>query len=129
MKRLRILCIVCLICGLAALSFAEVSKRNATITDIKGKVEVRTSMGSWEAAKAGMVLTGTLGAVLVKDIKSGIEFSIGSGFNDENRQEIWDNQKKYLGKIVKYKSQKCGEVEKPRFPVFLSFRDVRDMSD
>jgi len=57
MKRLRILCIVCLICGLAALSFAEVSKRNATITDIKGKVEVRTSMGSWEAAKAGMVLT------------------------------------------------------------------------
>ena len=57
MKTLRILCIVCLICASAALSSAEVSKRNATITDIKGNVEVRTSAGAQEAAKTGMVLT------------------------------------------------------------------------
>ena len=57
MKALRILCVIALICGLAGLSFAEVAKRTATITDLKGKVEIRTSSGSWEAAKVGMTLT------------------------------------------------------------------------
>jgi len=57
MKALRILCVIALICGLAGLSFAEVEKRTATITDIKGKVEVKVSSGSWEAAKVGMTLT------------------------------------------------------------------------
>jgi hypothetical protein len=57
MKTLRILCIICIISLSAALSSAEVSKRNATITDIKGNVEVRTAAGAQEAAKAGMVLT------------------------------------------------------------------------
>jgi len=79
------------------------------------------------SCKANLIPTDTLGKLLVKDIKSGIEFEIGTGFNDELRKEIWDNQKKYIGKLAKYKSFLIGVKEKPRFPVFLGIRDKRDM--
>jgi DNA ligase-1 len=77
--------------------------------------------------KEGMVGAGKLGALLVRDLKSGVEFGLGSGFDDAQRVEIWANQKKYKTEIVKYKFQPCGVKEKPRFPTFLGFRDRRDM--
>ena len=67
----------------------------------------------------------TLGALIVKDIKSGIEFNLGTGFDDTLRKEIWDNKSKYMGKIPTYQFQ--GIVDKPRFPSFKGFRDVRDI--
>jgi DNA ligase-1 len=79
------------------------------------------------SAMAGLVLAGTMGAFKVKDVKTGIEFGIGSGFTDEFRAEVWANQKKYIGKIVKYKSQEIGAKDAPRFPVFLSMRHPDDM--
>lgn len=70
----------------------------------------------------------TLGALVVKDIKTDIEFEIGTGFNDEKRQEIWDNQNEWMSKIVKYKHfAVSGVKEKPRFPVYLGVRDPEDM--
>jgi len=78
-------------------------------------------------AKAGKVKAGTLGALLVNDIKTGIQFQIGSGFDDAIRAEIWADQSKYYGKIIKYKFQAIGVKEAPRFPVFLGFRSQRDM--
>ena len=73
-----------------------------------------------------LVGTGTLGSLNVIDCKTGIEFSIGTGFDDELRQEIWNNQDKYRGAIVKYKFFNKGVKELPRFPVFLSFRSEVD---
>jgi DNA ligase-1 len=64
----------------------------------------------------------TLGKLIVKDVASGIEFGLGTGFDDSQRSQIWHNQSKYLGKIAKYKFQACGVKEKPRFPVFLGWR-------
>lgn len=77
--------------------------------------------------KDGFVPKGTLGAFNVRDLKTKIEFSIGTGLNDVLRDEIWKNKKAYIGKIIKYKSQKCGEKDLPRFPVFLGFRHKNDM--
>lgn len=79
------------------------------------------------SSKEGLIPTGTLGAITARDLKTGIEFSIGTGLDDACREEIWNNQKKYLGKIVKYKSFNIGVKEKPRFPVFLGWRDSSDM--
>lgn len=80
-------------------------------------------------AKAGMVPTGTLGGFSVKDIKTGAEFSIGSGLNDQLRKEFWDTKESLIGKIVKYKYQPIGVKEiVPRFPIFLGIRDASDMS-
>lgn len=74
-----------------------------------------------------MVKTGTLGALRVRDVKTQVEFKIGTGYDDALRQEIWDHQKKYSKLLVKYKSQESGSKDAPRFPVFIGFRDKNDL--
>ena len=77
--------------------------------------------------KENMIPMDTLGALVVKDIKSNIEFEIGTGFDDKLRGKIWAYRSDFMNAIVKYKSQEIGSKDKPRFPVFLGFRDERDM--
>ena len=78
-------------------------------------------------SKEGLIPMNTLGSIKVKDIISGIEFSIGSGFTEEQRKEIWNNKEKYINSIVKYKHQSHGAKELPRFPVFIGIRSPLDM--
>jgi DNA ligase-1 len=77
--------------------------------------------------KANMVPMGTMGALNVRDLKTKVEFSIGTGFDAKTRDVFWKDRKSVIGKIVKYKYFAGGSKEKPRFPVFLGFRDKRDM--
>jgi len=79
--------------------------------------------------KENMVPVGSLGAFQVRDLKTGVEFEIGTGLGLtlELRKEIWDNKDKYIGEIVKYKHQAQGQKDKPRFPVWLGFRAKEDM--
>jgi DNA ligase-1 len=69
-----------------------------------------------------------VGAVKVKDVKTGIEFEIGTGFDAAQREALWKDRDKIIGKMLTYKSQKIGTKEKPRFPVFKGWRDKRDIS-
>lgn len=78
-------------------------------------------------AKAGLRGKDTLGALVCVDLTSGIEFRIGTGMDDAEKQHVWDNQTKFKGKIVKYKSFKIGVKDAPRHPVFLGWRDKKDM--
>jgi len=77
--------------------------------------------------KDNLIPMNTLGSLVVKDIETGYEFGIGSGFTASQREEIWNNQNEYINKIVKYKHQLSGKKDAPRFPVFIGFRDVRDL--
>ncbi len=79
--------------------------------------------------KANMVPMGVLGALVVRDLKTKVEFSIGTGFDAALRKSLWQDCQKSLltKKIVKYKYFAGGSKDKPRFPVFLGFRDKRDM--
>lgn len=82
--------------------------------------------------KQNMVGMDTLGSIVCKDMKTGVTFSIGSGFNDALRKEIWNNRDSYMGKIVKYKYFAIGTVDAPRFPVFLGtieFVGIRHEND
>lgn len=80
----------------------------------------RTKRTSHKANKEGM---DTLGALMVKDLKTGVTFRIGTGFDDELRDKLWSMRKMDLiGKIVKYKHQPSGTLDKPRFPVYLGLR-------
>lgn len=82
----------------------------------------------------------TLGALIVRDIKTGVEFNIGSGFTDEDRRWWWD-QLINIGHvlsygnnggaiatitnpdvIVKYQYFPLGSKDKPRFPTYLGIR-------
>ncbi len=57
-----------------------------------------------------------------------VESDCGSGFTDAQRDEIWANQEKYLGKTVVIKYQEVSksknkDVASLRFPTFEHFRD------
>lgn len=80
---------------------------------------------SHQGNKVGMNM---LGALRVQDIHTGIEFEIGTGFSKQQRTELWcAHGQELYGKLVKYKYLPTGVKEKPRHPVFLGFRDERDM--
>ena len=70
----------------------------------------------------------TLGALVVQDIKSGVEFKIGTGYTQDMRGGLWANRDSLIGRIVKYKFFPGGIKEAPRFPVYLGFRHEDDMS-
>lgn len=74
-----------------------------------------------------LVPSGMLGALIVKDIATGVEFKIGTGMDHALRKEIWENRPAHLGRFVTYRFQPSGMKEKPRFPSFKGFRDPRDM--
>ena len=57
----------------------------------------------------------------------GIEFSIGSGFSQQDRLEYWKSKDSLMGRTVKYKHFPIGVKDKPRHPIFLGFRDSIDM--
>lgn len=75
--------------------------------------------------KENMVGRGDLGALIVKDLESGVEFSIGTGFDDALRAKLWVIRP--MGRIVKYKYFPSGSKDKPRFPVFMGFRHPSDL--
>lgn len=71
---------------------------------------------------AGMVPSGSLGALVVK--WRGIDFKIGGGpgLDLALRQKIWDSQEKYLGQRVTFKYLNLSEYGVPRHPGFKGFR-------
>lgn len=77
--------------------------------------------------KVGKEAKPLIGAIKVRDVKTGVEFDIGTGFTQQQRRKLWRGREYLVGKLVKYKYQPSGVKEKPRFPVFLGFRDVRDL--
>lgn len=77
---------------------------------------------------ANRLAKGTMGSLAVRDVHTGVEFSIGTGFDDSLRAAVWREPQSYIGRIVRYRCQKCGEKDKPRFPSFQGFRDPEDMT-
>ena len=78
--------------------------------------------------KENLIPVGALGSLLVRDIRTKIDFGVGTGFNEADREHLWKIRKSLIGKIIKYRYQPVGVKEAPRFPVFLSFRHGEDMS-
>ncbi len=77
-------------------------------------------------AKSGLVPGATLGALVVNHPTYG-EFKLGTGFDTDLRQFIWNNRPSIEGQLVKFKCQLEGAKDKPRFPVFLGFRHEDDL--
>ena len=72
-----------------------------------------------------LVGRGDLGALIV--MFNGVEFKIGTGFNDEDRAWFWANRDKLIGEFVKFKYFPVGIKDKPRHPVYLGLRDKIDL--
>jgi DNA ligase-1 len=92
-----------------------------------------------------LVPTKTMGALIVSDLKTGVVFNIGTGFDDATRDWWWNHPIRerssieimndlgmritftYPDIIVKYKHFAVGAKDKPRFPAYIGIRDKSDM--
>ena len=80
-------------------------------------------------SKCGMVADDTLGRFVVRGINNGfdgVEFRLGSGLNQAQRDCFWENKEKLVGKVIEYKYQNHGIKDAPRTPIFLRFRDAKE---
>jgi DNA ligase 1 len=93
---------------------------NAATKDAFGRTERSTH-------KENMRPAGVMGK-LVCELPNKVTFEIGTGFTAEERARYWKKRGNLIGKQVKFKHQPSGADEKPRFPVFLGFRDDWDVS-
>jgi DNA ligase 1 len=90
----------------------------------------RTKRSSHKENKTGK---GRMGALLVRDKKTNVEFQIGTGFTDADKEWWWnehlDRQRTggWKSKVVKYKYFPVGVKDLPRHPVYLGLRDPGDM--
>ena len=75
---------------------------------------------------------GTLGALLVK-YKDGNVVKVGSGFEKELRDDIWNNQKDWLGRIVEIQyfeeTENANGGKSLRFPVYKDYRTDKTEAD
>jgi DNA ligase-1 len=97
----------------------KMSNQNPEGEDAFGRMKRSSSL-------EGMIPMNTTGSLVVRNTEGQL-FSIGSGLNDELRNEIWSNKDAYIGKLVKYKYFPQGIKELPRHPVFISFRHSDDL--
>lgn len=86
----------------------------------------RTERSSHQANKTPL---DTAGALRVRDIVTGQEFNIGTGFTDIIAKDFWDNRETYVGQLVKYQHFAVGAKELPRFPSFKGMRDRIDLGE
>lgn len=73
-------------------------------------------------AKAGLVGKGTMGALVMRDIHTGVEFKIGTGFTASQRAAKWP-----IGSVHVYKHFPVGVKDKPRHPVYKGPRSKIDI--
>ena len=75
-------------------------------------------------------LRGELGGFIVKHVETGIEFRLGYNHvvGGVDRVSLWQQRSTLLGRMVKFKHQPSGAKEAPRFPKFIGFRELWDLS-
>lgn len=67
--------------------------------------------------------SGMLGAVKV--VYEGVEVQVGSGFSDEVRTQMWNDQTSFLGRMIEVRYQEVTPDGSLRFPTFVCFRNDR----
>ena len=95
-----------------------------------GNEAERNALGYLERSteQAGLVPGGTLGALEVRDLASGVEFAIGSGFDQDTRDLLWAGRDTLPGQLVAYRHFPIGAYDKPRFPTFKGLRSRLDLA-
>lgn len=79
------------------------------------------------AHKENKVGGGTMGAIRVRCLSTGVEFSIGTGFTAADRAQFWRDRDALRGQIVTYNHFMVGRKDLPRFPSFKGLRNQIDL--
>lgn len=88
---------------------------NEAVRDARGKLK-RSSH------KENMSGKGVLGAVICKSAKFPEPFSVGTGFDDDEREELWKNPEKLIGQKITFEHRPYGNYDSPRFAVYVGPR-------
>jgi DNA ligase 1 len=105
--------------------------RDYAWTKVKRFYDADCTITGFYNGRAKTRLENTLGGITVMGILEDgtqIETNVGSGFSDELRNEIFENQSEWLGRTVVIKYQevsksKSKEVASLRFPTYVRCRD------
>lgn len=117
----------------------ENDEEGIIVKDVSSRYEFDKRSSSWQKCKideesvdldiAGFQegegrLDGTLGKVELETSDGIYVGNSGSGFTDEDRDEIWNNKEDWLGRTIEIEARGIGTEDKLRMPIF-----VRDRSD
>lgn len=105
------------------------TKRTDAWLKMKPFITVDLEIADVEPGKAESKFKDTLGGLVCRghDQNKLIEVTVGSGFSEELRDEIWKNRKSVIGRVVEIKGDALtksqdGDAWSLRFPVFMQFR-------
>jgi ATP-dependent DNA ligase len=110
-------------------------KRSKSWTKWKPVIDVDLKITGFYEGEKGKRTYGTLAGIYVEGYDENgnfIKSACGSGFNDIQRREIWDNREKYYGKMVMLEAQELCMAEgrtdefSLRFPVYVKMRPDLD---
>lgn len=106
------------------------TKRVDSWLKVKPFITVDLEVVAVEAGKPDSRFKDTLGGLVCKgvDQDKSIEVTVGSGFTEEQRDEIWQNRDSVIGRMVEVKGDVLtraqeGDTWSLRFPVFMGFRN------
>jgi DNA ligase-1 len=106
------------------------TKRTDAWLKIKPFITVDLEVVGFEPGKPESKFSKTLGGMVCRGIDQGktIQVTVGGGYSEELRDEIWNNRDKVLGRTVEIKGDVLtiasdGVNWSVRFPVFVGFRD------
>ena len=96
-------------------AFTNELGRTARSTEKAGKVGLDTLGGFYVTGKGGTY--------------DGVEFKVGNGqgMTQVLRKELWDARESLVGRVIKVKYFPTGGDIRPRHPLWLGWRDGRDM--
>jgi DNA ligase-1 len=105
------------------------TKRTDGWLKIKPSVTFDLEIVGVEIGTPGTKFANTMGNLICRGVDQGkiIETSVGSGFSEELREEIWNHRDKIVGRIVEIKCDVLTQNRNShswsmRFPVFMQFR-------
>ncbi|MFA5396360.1 MAG: hypothetical protein WC346_10170 [Methanogenium sp.] len=100
----------------------QMANLNEAVLDERGLTK-RSSSKENKAPK------GTLGIFVLRSRlwERSFKAAAGKGFNDERKQEIWNNRQSYLGETVVVQYQKYGSIDRPRMPKVIKIRPSWDI--
>jgi DNA ligase-1 len=105
-------------------------KRTDAWLKLKPTIQVDLTIVDIELGKPDGEHAHTMGNMICEGVDNGykIRVSVGSGWSDELREEIWQNRNQVIGRIVEIEadaltlSEDNGDVYSLRFPRFVRFR-------
>lgn len=106
------------------------TKRTDAWLKIKPFITVDLEVVGFEPGKPDSKFKDTLGGLICRGEDQGklIEVTVGGGYSEELRDEIWKDRSKVVGRIVEVKGDALtkaqdGKTWSLRFPVFMGFRN------